>query len=133
MTEKHSTVRCLLLPLLLTELLLSGLMLAVYGLLDRLTGRVWLGAALGTAAVLLNFCVMLLTLRKAEKSESPEKGQLYVRSTYILRMLVLLVVLILALKTGRFDPLATVLPLVFLRLSLFIPQLLKPKEKEETP
>ena len=120
-------------PLVLTELLASGIMLGVYALLKKLDLTVCLGALLGTAAALLNHGVMILSLLKAEKAESPAKGQLQVRGMYTLRMIVLLVVLIFALKSGRFNVLATLLPLCFMRVAIFISELfVKKKQKGGT-
>lgn len=116
-----ATLRAML-PTLLAEVAMSALMLGVYALLGRLDARVACGAALGTAAALGNLLAMILLVLRAERAETPQKGQLYVRGTYPVRMLVLFGVLILALKSGYFDPLAAVLPLLFMRLALFLPQ-----------
>lgn len=118
------------LPVLLTELVFSGLMLGVYALVQKLSREVWLGAALGTAAAELNFIVMILLLLKAERASSPQKGQLYVRGTYTVRMVALLVILVLALKSGRFDPLATVIPLLLMQATIYVSQLFRRKNKE---
>ena len=42
---------------------------------------------------------------------------------------VLLVVLVIALKSKRFDPLATLLPLCFMRLALMASELVRKKKK----
>ena len=107
------------LPVLLAEIALSGVMLLVYALIGRWSQKVLLGALLGTAAELLNFTVMTLSLLRAERAESSAKGQLAARGNYILRMVVLLAVLAAALASGYFDPLATLLPLCFMRIALF--------------
>lgn len=125
--DVKSTLRDLL-PILLTELVLCGVMLGIYALVGYLSKKVLLGAALGAAAALINFGVMVLLLFRAERAESPAKGQLYVRGTYTVRMVVLLAALVIALKSGYFDPLATVLPLLFIRLALFVPQLRQKKK-----
>ena len=78
-----------------------------------------LGALLGTAAELINFAVMTFSLLRAEQAETPQKGQLTARANYLLRMVVLIAVLIGALISGWFDPVATLLPLCFMRLALF--------------
>lgn len=116
------------LPIAVGELLLSGLMLGVYALLGAWSGKVLAGAALGTLAAYVNFTVMVLALLRAERAATPAKGQLMSSGSFVLRMLVLLAVLVLALKSGRFEPLATLLPLCFLRITLFIPQFGKKKE-----
>lgn len=130
MEHQNKAVRALrsMLPILLITLGMSGAMIGVYALLGRLTTEVLLGAALGTAAALLNFTVMTFSVVKAEDAASPEKGALQVRGSYLLRMIVLAVALILALKTKRFDPVATVLPLCFTRIAIFVSEIFRKKE-----
>lgn len=126
--ERGSILRQLL-PVAAAELVLVGLMLGVYAALGYWSGKVLLGALLGTAAELVNFTVMTLSLLRAENADTPAKGQLSARGNYLLRMAVLLVVLVLALKSGRFDPLATLLPLCFMRIAIYALQFI-PKKKE---
>ena len=103
MNESNPTAQTFrdILPVMLGELLLTGMMLGVYALIGRFSAKVLWGALLGAGAVLLNFSVMIFALLKAEKRGSPEKGQLYVKATYALRMLLLAAVLIVALKKIR--------------------------------
>lgn len=116
-----------MLPVLGAELALTALMLGVYALLRRFTLRVALGAALGTGAAALNFCVMILSLLRAERKQSAAAAQLTVRGQYVARMAALLVILVLALKFGPFDPLAALLPLCFMRIALMISEPLRKK------
>ena len=108
----------------LMAIVLCAAMVGVYALLGKLSREVLCGAGLGTAVSLLNYIVMMISLLRAEKSETPEKAQLKVRGNYILRMVGLLAVLVIALKFGPFDPLATLLPLILMRIALFIGGLL---------
>lgn len=117
------------LPVMLAEVALSGVMLLVYALIGHWSQKVLLGALLGTAAELLNFTVMTLSLLRAERAETPVKGQLAARGNYILRLVVLLAVLAAALASGYFDPLATLLPLCFMRIALFAANLKLPKKE----
>lgn len=117
-------------PVMLSEVAASALMLGVYALLGRLTAAVCLGAALGTAAALLNFTAMIFSLLKAEGAESPAKGQLMVRGMFMLRMLVLILAMVAALKSGYFDPIATLLPLILMRLAIFAAELKFKKKKK---
>ena len=119
-----------MLPILLIAAAMTGIMIGVYAIIGRLTVNVLLGAALGTAAALLNFTVMTFSVVKAESAETPERGALQVRLNYIIRMIVLAAVLIVALKTKIFDPVATVLPLCFTRIAIFISELFRKKKKE---
>ena len=129
MNESNPTAQTFrdILPVILGELLLTGIMLGVYALIGRFSAKVLWGALLGAGVVLLNFSVMIFALLKAEKRGNPEKGQLYVRATYALRMLLLAAVLIVALKTKVFDPLATALPLCFQPISVWLYELFRKK------
>lgn len=115
-------------PIFPAEVLLSGIMLGIYALAGRFTVRVLYSAALGTGMVLLNFAVMIFSLIRAERFDSPAKGQLAARVSLLMRMLVLVGVLVLALKYGKLDPLSTLLPLCFMRIALFAGTLAKKKK-----
>ncbi|MBE6927303.1 MAG: hypothetical protein E7467_02235 [Ruminococcaceae bacterium] len=112
------------LPVYLAQLALCAVMVGVYAVLGKLSQRVIFGAVLGAATSLLNYSVMIFSLLKAAKSDSPERAQLKARGNYILRMLLLMVGLVVALKFGPFDPLATLLPLILMRIALFLGGLL---------
>ena len=133
MTEPNKTAQTFrdVFPVMLGELLLTGVMLAIYALIGRFSLKVLWSAALGAGAVLLNFTVMILALLQAEKRGSPEKGQLYVRATYALRLVLLAAVLILALKSKVFDPLATALPLCFQPIAVWLFELFRKMKKGE--
>ena len=133
MTEPNKTAQTFrdVFPVMLGELLLTGIMLAIYALIGRFSLKVLWSAALGAGAVLLNFTVMILALLQAEKRGSPEKGQLYVRATYALRLVLLAAVLILALKSKVFDPLATALPLCFQPIAVWLFELFRKMKKGE--
>lgn len=118
-----------LLPVPLAELVLSGGMLGVYALADAFSTKVLLGAALGTGLAVLNFIAMIFGLLRAEKKDNPMAAQLTSRVLFVLRMAAMLLILVFALKSGRFDPLATLLPLCFMRLALMIPELFRGKGK----
>ena len=118
------------LPVIITEAVLTAVMLIVYAAIGKWSVKVLLGALLGFAAVVVNFTVMILTLLKAEKAGTPAKGELVVKGTYGVRMAVMLVVLVLALSTGIFDVVAVLLPLCFMRISLFASQLLLKKREK---
>ena len=100
-----------------------------FGNVFALRQDILLGAALGTAAALVNFAAMILGLLRASKKENPLSAQLTSRVLFVVRMVVLLVVLVIALKSKRFDPLATLLPLCFMRLALMASELVRKKKK----
>ncbi len=126
--EMKSTLRDLL-PVILTELILTGVMLGVYALCGRLGKSAVLGAALGAGVSLLNFLGLIFGLLRAEKKDNPLTAQVTVRAQYVARLVLMLVVLVIALKSALFDPLATLLPLCFMRLALFAPRIGRRKRR----
>ena len=119
------SLKWLVLPTLAAEVVLSGIMLGCYALFGTLRQDI----LLGTAAALVNFAAMILGLLRASKKENPLAAQLTSRILFVARMVVLLVVLVIALKSKRFDPLATLLPLCFMRLALMASELVRKKKK----
>ena len=124
--ETDTTLRSLLL-VALGQLLLSGLMLGVYFAIGHFEMKILYSVAAGTGLSLLNFGVMGFFLLRASKAENPAKAKLYAGGTYGLRMVALLVILVILLKTGHFDPLATLIPLCFIRISIFITEFFRRK------
>lgn len=117
-----------LLPIFLAEIVLTGVMLGVYALLRRCTQPVLLGAALGAGVSLLNFFFLIVGVLRASKKENQTAAQLTVRVFYILRTVAVLIALVIALKSARFDPVATLLPLCFMRIALFAAELMRKKK-----
>lgn len=129
MTQKNKLCETLrfFLPTFLALLALTGAMVSVFALIGRLTQKVWLGAALGTALSMLNFVAMVVLLLRAEKAETPAKGQLASGGSYVIRMAILAAALVVALKSDCFDPVATLLPLVFFRIAIMLSELFRKK------
>lgn len=108
------------LPVFLTQLLLCGAMVGVYALLGTVSKAVLIGAAVGTAVSLLNHLGLVLSLLRAEENDDPQKGQLKAQGSMILRFLLMIGVLVFALKFLETDPIATLLPLILMRIALFL-------------
>ena len=119
MENRNTTIREQL-PVFLAQGLLCLAMVGVYALLGRLNRAVILGAAVGTVVSLLNHLALILSLLGAESSESAQKGQLKAQGNFLLRMLLMIAALVLALKLGKTDPIATLLPLILMRIALFL-------------
>lgn len=112
------------LPVFLSQIFLCGAMVGVYAVMSRLTTAVLLGACIGTAVSLLNHLALILSILRAEDSDDPAKGQLKAQGNMMLRFLLMIGILVLALKLWKTDPIATLLPLILMRIALFIGGLL---------
>ncbi len=116
------------LPVFLAQFLLCVAMVLVFAVIGKFSKEVWQGALAGMLVSMLNHLSLILSLLQAEKCETPEKGQLKARGNYILRMLLMVGLLVLALKFLGTDPIATLLPLILMRIALFIGGLMIKKE-----
>ena len=112
------------------ELLCVALMCGVYGLLGKFNISVLLGGLVGLLVATGNFfalaVVATLASDKAEAGD-PMSGQKLMKSSYPVRLLVMAGVLILCAKSGFFDVIALVLPLLFVRPILTIAEFFRKK------
>lgn len=104
---------------------LVAVMLAVYAVLGKLTAKVALGGIYTGLLTVLNFFIMGLTVqgvtdRAAEKERSEQElADLTIemknrmKLSYNMRMIGLLALLVVGLAVFKFDPLATILPVLF--------------------
>lgn len=103
---------------LLGEILCTAAMLGVYALLQRFDLKVLLGGAAGCLLATANFFFMAvgasLAADKAEKSDV-KGGKAMIQSSYFIRLAVLAVVIFACAKSGWFNLLALLIPLLFVR------------------
>lgn len=106
------------LPLLAGELLLSGVMVAVFALLGYYETGVLLGAVAGSVIATLNHTILILSVNAASKKAENQEvkgGQALIQMSYMGRLIGLFLILVLCAKSGVFNLIALVLPLVFSR------------------
>ena len=112
------------------ELICVALMCGVYALIGKFALSVLLGGLVGLLVATGNFffLAMIATLA-ADRAENQdvEGGQKLMKSSYPIRLLAMAVVLILCAKSGIFDVIALVLPLVFVRPILTIAEFFRKK------
>lgn len=103
---------------LVGQLVCVAVMLGVYGLLGKFSGKVLLGGIVGGVLATANFFFMAvgasLAADKAEQ-DNVKGGKAMIQSSYMLRLAVLAVLLFACAKSGIFDLVALLLPLVFTR------------------
>ena len=112
------------------EILCVAIMCVVYALIGKFQISVLLGGLAGLLVATGNFfalaVVATLASDKAEAGD-PLTGQKLMKSSYPIRLLVMAGVLILCAKSGVFDVLALVLPLLFVRPILTIAEFFRKK------
>lgn len=108
-----------------------ALMFCVYALLGLFSTKMLLGGVAGALAALANFFFMaMVASMAADKAEQQNvaEGQKLIKGAYPIRLLLLAVILFACAKSGYFDVVALVLPLVFVRPILTVAELLRKRE-----
>lgn len=104
-------------------LLCSALMLGVYAVLGRFHRGVLIGAVIGSVLAILNFLFLSMSVtRAADQAESAEdvtRAKLSVQLSSTVRLLALAGILFAVLKAGICAPLSTLLPLIFVRITIY--------------
>lgn len=112
------------------EAVCVALMFGVYALLAKFDVSVLLGGLIGWLVATGNFFALaVIATLASEKAAAgdPATGQKLMKSSYPIRLLVMAGVLILCAKSGFFDVIALVVPLLFERPILTIGEFFRKK------
>ena len=112
------------------------IMLLCYLALGKFSVNVLCGAALGLILAVFNFFYMAVSLMNVADNAADPKGAVKMQGNFIFRMLIMVALIILGAKSGYCDPLASVLPIVFVRPVITIEQFFvknSSKDKKEQP
>lgn len=109
-----------------------AVMIGIFALLGYFDWKVLVGGIIGGVLSVGNFFFMAvsasLAADKAEKQDV-KGGQALVRNSYTLRLIVLFVILFACAKGGIANPIALVLPLIFVRPVLTLAEFFRKKEE----
>ena len=112
------------------EAVCIALMLGVFALLGRLDRPVWLGAAVGLILAAGNFFMMAVSAGSASEraaAQDVKGGKQLMRSSYMLRMGAIAVILFVLVKAGVCNAIAAILPLLFVRWILTVAEVFRKK------
>lgn len=118
MTESRKIVFQETAVVLIGQIVCVAVMFGIYALLGRFAMPVLLGGIVGGVLATANFFFMAVgATLAADKAEQDDVkgGKAMIHSSYMIRLVVLVVVLFACAKSGYFDLLALLLPLVFTR------------------
>lgn len=97
-------------------------MLAVYALAGRFDNAVLIGALVGFVLAMGNFLSLSITvsnaLDRAANGGSPQKAQLEIQTSSVVRPVVLVIIYILLFRAKLCDPVAAILPLLFAQMCI---------------
>jgi len=100
-----------------------GIMIAVFALLGKFDYTVALGGLAGAAVAIGNFFFMAMSLTLAADravQQDVKGGKGLVKASYGIRLAVMFVVLFACARSGHFNVIALVLPLVLVRPTLMV-------------
>lgn len=112
-----------------------AIMFAIFAICRKFTYQVVLGGLLGGVVTILNFFFMGLSVDSAadKYGESEKNIKASVQLSFIARLIVMLVCLGLALKSGWFNPITLLVPLCLVRPILLVCEFMhKSKTKSKT-
>ena len=107
-----------------------AVMLGIFALLGHFDYTVLLGALAGSLVATVNFLFMAIGVSMAAdkaQEQDAKGGKAMVRSSYMVRTLVMFVVLFACAKSGYFNVIALVVPLLFVRPALTVAEFFRKK------
>ena len=113
------------------EVICVALMCVVYAIIGKFQVSVLLGGLVGLVLATGNFFFLaVVATLAADRAQAQDVagGQKLMKSSYPIRLLVLAGLLILCAKSGVFDVLALVLPLLFVRPIMMAAEFFRKKE-----
>lgn len=141
--QKHRDVFAQASRLAVAVALCIAAMLAVYALAGHFTNAVLLGAIIGFVLSMGNFLSLSITVSnamdRAANGGSPQKAQLEIQTSSVVRPVVLVIIYILIFRAKLCDPLAAILPLLFAQVCLKLIEFFrkddfpKPEKDGDTP
>lgn len=115
--------------------LCTGIMLVIYYAIGMFSTKILYGAVAGFFLGVGNFLAMaIVASRAADKAEAQDinAGRVLMQGSYFARLVLLFIVMVVLTKAQLCDPLAMVIPLVFVRPVITVSELLiKKKSKGE--
>lgn len=120
--QKHRDILRQVARLTIATSVCVAAMLGVYALLGNLDSSVLLGAVIGLVLAVGNFFFLSVTvsnaLDRAARGQNPQRAQLSIQASGVIRLLVLAGIYILLFRSRLCDPLAALLPLLFAQVAL---------------
>lgn len=107
-------------------------MIGIFAMLGMVDRSVVLGGVVGGVLAILNFLVMAIGASlAADKAEAQDVsgGQKLIRSSMTVRYILLFVILFACAKSGLFNTIALVVPLIFVRPTLTLAEFFRKKEE----
>ena len=114
--QKHRDILHQVTRLTIAMIICVGIMLGIYALLGIFTKQVLVGAVVGLLLSIGNFVSLSITvsnaLDRAARDNDPQRAQLSIQTSSVIRLLVLAAIYILLFRAKLCDPITALLPLL---------------------
>ena len=131
--QKHKDVLHQTGRLALALVVCVGALLGVYALLGKFTTSVFLGAVIGSVLAIGNFLSLSITvsnaLDRAARDQDPQRAQLSIQASSVVRLLVLAAIYILLFRAEVCDPVAALIPLLLAQAALKLVEFFRKDDK----
>ena len=118
------------LSILAGSFVLAGIMVIVFAVLGYFALSVVWGALLGVFCATLNFFLLALTLEYA-LGKGARKAQGIMGLSYTVRIVIIAVIVVFAIKSPHINYVATAIPLLFPRIVIYVINFLNKGKKED--
>lgn len=118
------------LSIFIGSLALACIMTVLFAVFGYFSLSVVLGAALGVFTATLNFLLLALTLEYA-LGKGARKAQGLMGLSYTVRIVIIALVVVFAIKSAYINYIAAAIPLVFPRIVIYILNFINKNKKEE--
>ncbi len=128
--DMRKTVLCQTGIVALGELIGVAAMIGIFALLGSFDMTVLLGGIVGGLVATGNFLAMAIAVNIAAdkaQNQNVKGGQATIKTSYILRLVVMALVLFAFAKSGLCNVIALVVPLVFVRITLTVAEFFRRK------
>lgn len=131
--QKHREILHQVVRLTVALAVCVAIMLAIYALLGAFTSSVLLGAIIGMVLAIGNFVSLSITVSnavdRAARDNDPQRAQLSIQASGVIRLLVLAVIYILLFRAKVCDPVAALLPLLMAQAVLKLVEFFRKDDK----
>ena len=121
------------LTVLAGEILCCGIMIAIFALAGALDRTVWIGSAVGLVLAVGNFFLMAVSADAAADravNEDVQGGKKLMTASYIFRLALIFVILLLLVRSGVCNAIASIVPLALIRWILMVAEFIGKSSKK---
>lgn len=112
------------------SLLLMCIMQVLFGVFGYFSYKSLLGGLIGVGTAVLNFGLLALTL-ELSLGKGSKRAQGYMGMSYLLRLALIAVIVVLSIRSNHINYLAVVIPLIFPRIVIMVLNLSNSKKDKK--